>query len=83
MGIGSLSRVQRPGRGVEHPLPSKIEVKERVELYCSPSLGLHGLFYRELYKTHDTLFHTLSHFVLVYWHLTFKPILPLGEKYIV
>jgi hypothetical protein len=29
--------VQWPGRGVNHPLPSNAEVKERVELYlCSP-----------------------------------------------
>ena len=34
-------RVQRPGRGVDHPPPSSAEVKERVELYfyspCEPS----------------------------------------------
>jgi len=31
---GSLSlRVKRPGRGVDHSLPSSAEVKERVELY--------------------------------------------------
>ena len=30
--------VQRPERGVHHPSPSSIEVKERVQLYiCSPS----------------------------------------------
>ena len=30
--------VERPGRGVNHPLPSSAESKERVELYlCSPS----------------------------------------------
>jgi hypothetical protein len=29
---------KRPGRGVNHPLPSSAEVKERVELYLySPS----------------------------------------------
>jgi hypothetical protein len=34
----SLSRgVKRPGRGVNHPLPSTTEVKERVELcLCFP-----------------------------------------------
>jgi hypothetical protein len=39
MGTGSPSRgVKRPGRGVNHPLPSSAEVKERVELYLrSPS----------------------------------------------
>jgi hypothetical protein len=34
MGTGSLSLgVKRPRRGVNHPLPSSAEVKERVELY--------------------------------------------------
>jgi hypothetical protein len=39
MGTGSLPGVKRPGRGVKHPSPSSIEVKERVELYLySPSV---------------------------------------------
>jgi len=29
---GSLPGVKRPGRGVDHPLPSSAEVKERLEL---------------------------------------------------
>ena len=34
----SFLQVKRPGRGVEHPPPSDVEVKERVELYFySPS----------------------------------------------
>jgi hypothetical protein len=34
----SSSGVKRPGRGVEHTLPSSTEVKDRVELYLySPS----------------------------------------------
>jgi hypothetical protein len=34
----SFPGVKRPGRGVDHPLPSSIEVKERIELYpYSPS----------------------------------------------
>jgi hypothetical protein len=38
MGTGSFPGVKRPGRGVDHPLPSSAEVKQRVELYlCSPS----------------------------------------------
>ena len=38
MGTGSLPMVKRPGRGVDHPLPSSSEVKERVELILySPS----------------------------------------------
>jgi len=37
-GTGSFPEVNRLGRGVDHPLPSSAEVKERVELYLySPS----------------------------------------------
>jgi hypothetical protein len=37
--------VKRPGRGVDHPPSSSVEVKERVELYLyPPPLGLPGLF---------------------------------------
>jgi len=32
MGTGSFPGVKRPGRGVNHPTPSRAEVKERVEL---------------------------------------------------
>ena len=45
MGTGSLSRgVKRPVRGVDHPTSSSARVKERVELYLYPPLGLHGPF---------------------------------------
>jgi len=38
MGTESFPGVKRPGRGVDHPPPSKAEVKKRVELYLySPS----------------------------------------------
>jgi hypothetical protein len=38
MGTGSCPGVKRPGRGVDHPTPSRAEVEGRVELYiCSPS----------------------------------------------
>ena len=40
MGTGSLSRVKRPGHGVNHPPPSSAEVKERVELYLYSLSGL-------------------------------------------
>jgi hypothetical protein len=30
---GLFPEVKRPGRGVDHPPPSRAEVKERVELY--------------------------------------------------
>ena len=39
MGTGSLPGVKRPGRGVDHPPPSRAEVKERVELYVYSSSG--------------------------------------------
>jgi hypothetical protein len=31
--------VKRPGRGVDHTLPSRAEVKERVELYLYSTFG--------------------------------------------
>ena len=38
MGTGSLPGVKRPGRGADHPAPSKCRGHERVELYLySPS----------------------------------------------
>jgi hypothetical protein len=38
MGTGSFPEVKRLGRGVDHPPPSSVEVKEREELYFySPS----------------------------------------------
>jgi hypothetical protein len=36
MCTGSFPEIKRPGRGVDHPLPSSAEVKERVELYLYP-----------------------------------------------
>jgi len=41
--------VKRTGRGVDHSPLSSVEVKARVELYLYTPLGLHGLFYGELY----------------------------------
>jgi hypothetical protein len=40
VGIGSFPGLQRPGRGVDYPLPSSAEVKERVELYIYPTSRL-------------------------------------------
>ena len=39
MGTGSFYGVKLPGRGVDHPLPSSAEVKERVELYLNSTSG--------------------------------------------
>jgi hypothetical protein len=39
---------KRPGRGINHPPPSNIKVKERVELYPYFPLGHHGLCFGEL-----------------------------------
>ena len=35
----SFPVVKRPGRGVNHPLPSSADVKERVEVYLSSPFG--------------------------------------------
>jgi hypothetical protein len=52
MGTRSFLGVKQPGRGVDHPPPSSAAVvKERVELYLYSPLGLHGLFWGELYFT--------------------------------
>jgi hypothetical protein len=39
MGTGSFPGVKRPRRGVDHPLPSSAEVKERVEVYLYSPFG--------------------------------------------
>jgi hypothetical protein len=44
VGNGSFQEVKRPGCGVDHPPPYSAEVKERVELYSTPPLGLRDLF---------------------------------------
>ena len=49
MGIWSFRGVKPSDLGVDHPLPSSAEVKERVDLYLYSSLGLRGLFYGEIY----------------------------------
>jgi len=43
MGTGSFLGLKRPGRGIDHPPPSSIKAKARVELTSSPRLGLCGL----------------------------------------
>jgi len=39
MGTGSVPGVKRPGRGVDHPPQSSVEVKERIELYIYSTSG--------------------------------------------
>jgi len=39
MGTGSFPAVKQPGRGVDPPLTSNAEVKERVELYIYSNSG--------------------------------------------
>jgi len=45
----SFPKVKRLGRGFHHPPTFSFDVKERVWLYFYSLLGLHGLFYGELY----------------------------------
>jgi hypothetical protein len=47
--------INRPGRGVNHPLPSIGDVKERVELYLYFPLELYGLYLDRLYFTSDQI----------------------------
>jgi len=39
MGIGSFLAIKHPGRGIDHPIPSSAEVKERLELYLYSTSG--------------------------------------------
>jgi hypothetical protein len=39
MGTGSLTRVRRPGRGVNHPTPPSADVTETVEVHLYSPLG--------------------------------------------
>jgi len=43
MGTGSYLGVKRPGRGVDHPLPSSAVVNEGAELYLYALSGLSWL----------------------------------------
>ena len=40
MGTESFPGVKRPGRDVDHVLPSNVEVKERIELFVYSHFGL-------------------------------------------
>jgi hypothetical protein len=54
MVTGSFPGVKRPVRGVDYRPTSSAEVKQRVQLYVYPSLGLHGLFNDEVSPFHFT-----------------------------
>jgi hypothetical protein len=41
--------VKQPVCGINHPPPSSIKVKDRVELYLFSLPGFHGTFYSKLY----------------------------------
>jgi len=43
MGTVSFPGVKRSGSGIDHPLPSRADVKESIELYLYSTLGLRGL----------------------------------------
>jgi len=40
IGTGSFPEVKRPGRGIDHPFPSRVEIKERILLYLYSPSGL-------------------------------------------
>ena len=48
-GTGSFPGVQRPGRGVEHPPHLSLRLKKEYSYTSTPPLGLHGLFWGDLY----------------------------------
>jgi len=50
MGTASYPGVNLPGRGVYHPLPSSVEVKERVQLYFYSPSGPSWLVLGNLYS---------------------------------
>lgn len=41
-----------PGRGVDQPPPFSAEITQRVELYLTLPLSLHGLLRGEIYQIH-------------------------------
>jgi hypothetical protein len=45
----SIPGVKRPELGVDHPIASRAEVKERIELYFYSQFGLRGLILGEIY----------------------------------
>jgi len=58
MGTGSFPGIKRPGRSVDHQLPSNTEVKKRVELY--------------LYSTHGPSWTVIGWTLLLPFYLHFE-----------
>jgi len=66
IGTGSFPGVKRPGRGVDHPPPSSVEVKEKVQQYLYFSSGPLSTVLRWI-----LLFLWLPYTVLDDWHLIY------------
>ena len=58
VGTGSFPGVKRSGRGVDHPLPSGAEVKERVTLL---SLWAFVAYFRVNFTLYFLYIHTYTH----------------------
>ena len=58
----SFLEINRPERGVDHLPPYNAEVKERVELYLYTPLGLHSVFWGELYFLSTLTYHNMMNF---------------------
>ena len=62
MGTGPFPGVKRPGRGVDHPPSSSVEVKGRVELYMFPVWTFVACSKVNFTFLHDVLRSTASRF---------------------
>jgi hypothetical protein len=73
--VPSLALGKRPGRGVDHPLPSSADVKQRAELYlCSqfgPSWSVLEWIYgeRECWLRSNSKRRVLTCFVAAFWNV--------------
>jgi hypothetical protein len=72
MDTGSFPGIKRPGRGVDHPLPSSAEVNEIVELYLYIPSGPSWSVLGELIFFLHLNFHALLRCDCVFWPLSFR-----------
>jgi hypothetical protein len=73
IGTGSFPGVKRPGRSLDHPPPSSVEVKDRVQLYLySPSRPSWPVIGRTLPFTWTCIFTTAQYAVSVSTFSTFQ-----------